>query len=244
MGKLGWEESQKETEKHSSTGKFCRLEGDGESVIVGFLGDPYSREVVWNEAENRYDEAPAGEKSSLRVSINVYNVALKKVQIFEGGVTWFRQVLNVREKYGLSNWYFEIKRQGAKNNPKTTYTILPDNKIDDAGKKDLAAFELYDLSTEVVKDESSTPTKTGGEKKSKASKGNGADRLIDPDVSSSLVSQLKELPNAKEVVKDFLKKFGVDRIRDIPFVRQGEASADVESLVKAATKPAEVDPFA
>ncbi len=241
MGKKGWDGAKTAADKHTATGKFCRLENDGDKVIVAFVGDPFSREVVWNESTNRYEEAPAGEKSNLRVTINVYNLAQKKVQIFEGGVTWFRQVLAVRDKYGLDNWYFEITRQGAKGNPKTTYTIFPETKIDDASKKDLAALELFDLEVESSKSDDDEPATTGAAKPANGSNGSSGDKLIDPDVASRLVARLKELPD-KDAPKQFVKTFGVERVRDIPFSKQSEAVAAVDALVKSSA-PVEIDPF-
>lgn len=241
MGKTGWDSGQKAAEQHAATGKFCRLENDGEKIVVAFLGEPFSREVVWNETTNRYEDAPEGEKSQLRVSINVYNVPLKRVQIFEGGVTWFRQVLAVREKYGLDVWYFEMTRQGAKGSPKTTYTIFPEKKIEDDAKKDLSGLELYKLDEEVAKGDDETPEKTGNGAQAASGNGSSSDRVIDPDVATRLVTRLKELP--KESLKPFLATFGVSRVRDIPFSRQGDAVAEVDALAKSAEKPAEVDPF-
>lgn len=240
MGKSGWDSGKKAADQHAATGKFCRLENDGEKIVVAFIGEPFSREVVWNETANRYEDAPEGEKSQLRVSINVYNVSLKRVQIFEGGVTWFRQVLAVREKYGLDTWYFEMTRQGAKGSPKTTYTIFPEKKIEDDAKKDLAGLELYKLDEEVAKGDDETPAKTGNVLQ--AATGNGSsEKEIDPEVATRLVSRLKELP--KESLKPFLAKFGVARVRDIPRSREKDAIAEVDALAKATEKPAEVDPF-
>ena len=38
---------------------------------------------------------------------------------------FFKDLVRVREKYGLEKWAFEIQRHGAAKDPKTTYSILP-----------------------------------------------------------------------------------------------------------------------
>jgi hypothetical protein len=53
------------------------------------------------------------------------------MKVMEGGTMWLRDVLTVKEKYGLEKWLFEIARVGKPKDPKTKYVILPDERIDE-----------------------------------------------------------------------------------------------------------------
>jgi len=234
----GWESAEELAKKHTGGGKFLRLENDGDSAVVAFLGEPYATEVVWNEKEGRYDDAPPGAaKASLRVRINCYNKELKKVQVYEGGSTWFKTLVAVRNKYGLDR-YYEMKRSGAKKDPKTTYSIMPeDDKLSEADKKDLAGLELHDLKN--VNEDDATPETTTGTKPA----AEGA--TISHESASKIVSQLKELD--KSAIAKYQAQFGVQRIRETPAAREKEALEFVAALAAPAAPaapPAEVDPFA
>lgn len=237
-----WEDAAALAKKHQGTGKYLRLQNDGDKEVLAFLGEPLAREVIWNEKDETYDPAPPGaEKASLRVSINVYSVTAKKVQIFEMSIMVFQTMLAVKEKYGLANWYFEVKRSGAAKSPKTTYSILPEKNIPDADKADLAKLELFDLKKD-AEEGSSDKAATAGS--------NGATPAggvtLDQEVGNQIVAKLKELPNSATAVAEFLATFNVKKIRDVPKSRQDEALALVEKLCgasKPAAAPAEVDPF-
>src|SRR5690606_40975467 len=53
----------------------------------------------------------------------------KEVKVLEQGVMFFKDLVRVREKYGLEKWAFEIQRHGAAKDPKTTYSILPEHQL-------------------------------------------------------------------------------------------------------------------
>jgi len=233
-----WEEAEALAKKHQGAGKYLRLQNDGDKIVVAFVGEPFAREVVWNEKEETYNAAPAGaEKASLRVSMNVFNREAKKVQIFEMSVMVFQTMLAVKEKYGVANWYFEIKRSGAAKSPKTTYSILPEVLIVDADKVDLGKLELYDLKKDA---------EDSGDDKAAGSNGAAAagSATLDQEVGNQIVAKLKELPQS--AISEFLATFNVKKIRDVPKSRQAEAVALVEKLAGGAAKApaAEVDPFA
>lgn len=132
---------------------FVRLANDGDKVVGAFLGDPLAREVHWNG--ERYEECPGPEskcshcaeskRPSLRVSMNFYVPAEKAVKVIEGGSTWFKDLLKCRDKYGLNRWVFEVKRHRAAGDLKTSYTILPDERLTDEQRGQLAALQLHDL---------------------------------------------------------------------------------------------------
>jgi hypothetical protein len=93
-----------------------------------FLGEPYPREVSFVDGKyvpvRREGEGGRG-KVSLRVALNVALYDSKEVKVLEQGVMFFKDLVRVREKYGLEKWAFEIQRHGAAKDPKTTYSILP-----------------------------------------------------------------------------------------------------------------------
>jgi hypothetical protein len=139
-------------ERHNSTGSvFVRLQGDGDKVVGAFCGEPYAREVVWTG--ERYEDFDAnnpehkgeGKRTSLRTAINFFVPADKAMKVIEGGAAWFRDVLKVRAKYGLDAWLFEIERHGEAKNPKTKYSILPDERIDAEMRARIDALPLHDL---------------------------------------------------------------------------------------------------
>jgi hypothetical protein len=58
---------------------------------------------------------------------------------------FFRDLVHVRSKYGLENWAFELKRNGAAKDPKTTYSILPERQLTDEERRAFAELALHDL---------------------------------------------------------------------------------------------------
>ncbi|HEU4409115.1 MAG TPA: hypothetical protein VFS43_27910 [Polyangiaceae bacterium] len=139
-------------DKHNTAGSvFVRLQGDGDKVVGAFCGEPYAREVVWTGERyedfdgNNPDHLGEGKRTSLRVAVNFFVPAENAMKVIEGGAGWFRDVVKVRAKYGLDAWLFEIERHGEAKNPKTKYSILPDERIDAAMRARIAAAPLHDL---------------------------------------------------------------------------------------------------
>jgi len=117
-----WDKAKNLADKHASQGSiFVRLQNDGDAVVGVFCGEPYAREVYWDGekyVEATADGPPAGATAktpSLRVALNFYVPSEGTMKIVEGGTQWFRDLVNVREKYGLDKWLFEIKRHGKAN---------------------------------------------------------------------------------------------------------------------------------
>lgn len=243
MGVHGWDASKQKADEHAEGGTFLRLQDDGDKVVLAFLGEPFAREVVWGdkgppEPFSKEHEAK-GIKPRMLVSVNAYNKEQKVVQIFEQGVTWFRALLKVREKYGLDKWWFEMQRDGAAGSQKTTYAIFPEEKFTEQEVKDLAGLKLHDLENMPTKDDEEDK----GKGKAKADDSTGA---IDADVATDLVNQLKEMP--RDALNSFLSKFDVKRIRD---VARGDQKAAIQFVAelggakdKAAEEEGDVDPFA
>ena len=134
MSLNAWESASRLADKHANQGGiFIRLAANGDKVVGAFVGEPFAREVVWTgERYETFDPAVhADKRPSLRVTINFFVPAESDMKVIEGGTVWFKDVLKVRDKYGLDKWLFEIERHGDAGDPKTTYSLRPAEKTDD-----------------------------------------------------------------------------------------------------------------
>jgi hypothetical protein len=223
-----WENAKALAEKHAAAGGiFVRMQNDGDKVVGVFCGEPFAKEVYW-DGQKYIDTPPEGSalKPSLRVSLNFYVPAEGAMKIIEGGTAWFKDVLEVKDKYGLEKWSFEVKRRGKKGDPKTKYTILPDAPVDDAMRARIAAAGLHDLGA------------VGAGSDAEVDPMADTPKTIDLDTARQLVDRLRPLP--REVSQAFLAEMKIERIRDL-------LSADLPRAVRfieARERPAPVDPFA
>jgi hypothetical protein len=223
--------------QEASGGNWLRLQNDGDTAVVVFLGDPYPRDVAFVDGKYTLatEELKAkGVKSSLRVAFNVALYPTREVKVFEQGIVFFKDLTKVREKYGLDRWVFEIQRRGAAKDPKTSYTILPDRQLTPDEQRLFAGLQQHDLARLY-----SDATASASETKSKA-----ADVSPDPAALQALVDGLKALP--RDAVERFCSHFGVARIRDIPAYRIDAAKRYVVELTAefAPAAGGEIDPFA
>jgi len=246
-----WEQTEEMAKKHDAdSSTWLKLANDEDKAVVVFLGEPYPREVSF--VDGKYvpaDDAvrAAGHKVSLRVAYNVALPETGEVKVLEQGVMFFKDLVRVREKYGLEKWAFEIQRHGAAKDPKTTYSILPEHQLSVEQQKAFQALPQHDLA-KLYSGEGDSGGAKGGQsldsydKKSDA-KGDGT---VAPNVAQGLVTALKALP--REATDKFLAKFGVQRIKDLPTSQVEKARAFVEQLQTESAAPAaaetEVDPFA
>ena len=220
--------------KHASSGgMFVRLKDHGDKVVGAFCGEPYAREVVWTgQGYEEYDREIHGDGgASLRVTLNFYVPSEHKMKIVEGGTEWFNGLLKVQEKYGLSEWLFEIERNGAAKDPKTKYSILPEARLSDDQKAEIERLELHDL--EAIANGTKPP----------ASPEPAADGPMAEELVRALTERLKALPEADLEV--FLRGLQVSRVREI---RNSQAEKALTLLAKLeasqAKAPAEaVNPF-
>jgi len=237
-----WEMATTMADKHANSGGiFVRLANNGDKIVGAFCGEPYAREVIWTgERYEQFDEnnsAHQGKRPSLRVMLNFYVPAEGAMKVIEGGTVWFKDVLKVRDKYGLDKWLFEIERHGDAGDPKTTYSILPEEKLDDEMRARIAAAEAHDLkSIGAGNDEGDGKSSTATKKSSNAA------GPIDPRVAGDLVAKLKALPRSD--VDAFLAEFGVQRVRDLDAKHETAARAFIDQLLAKQSQPEEVDPFA
>lgn len=231
-----WDKAKNLADKHASQGSiFVRLQNDGDAVVGVFCGEPYAREVYWDGekyVEATADGPPPGATAktpSLRVALNFYVPSEGVMKIVEGGTQWFRDLVNVREKYGLDKWLFEIKRHGKPKDPKTKYTILPEEKIDDALRATLARVATHDLAQMSAPSEDSDAA--------------GGPRVVDVDVARQFADRLRALPRSD--ADTFLQEFKIERLRDLPNDRV-PAALQLLMKLEASHKSvsAAVDPFA
>jgi hypothetical protein len=241
-----WETAKGLTEKHASAGGiFVRLASNGEKVTGVFCGEPFAREVVWTgERYEAFDpKNPAhqadGKRPSLRVAMNFYVLAENTMKVIEGGTQWFKDVLKVRDKYGLDKWSFEIERHGEAGDPKTKYTILPEEKIDATLRGKIAQGQLHDLETTVGGGADEDDAKPASAPRAATSK----DGPIDPATAADLVARMKVLPRTD--LETLLAQLGVQRVRDLK-ASEAERAKSMLAALEAGVQgePAEIDPFA
>jgi hypothetical protein len=245
-----WERARALAEKHAQAGGiFVKLANNGDKVVGAFCGEPNTREVVWVgdhyevfDADKHKDKKP-----SLRVSINFYVPAEGKMKVIEGGTQWFKDVLKVREKYGLDTWLFEIERHGEAGDTKTKYTILPETKIDTDLRARMAPVELHDLASIGVggDDEDDDPRAKGAPAKPAAAKPGATDvaAVISEGAALELIGRLKSLPRPEAEM--LVKRFGITRVREMKASDEAAARRFLEDLERknGLAAPTEVDPF-
>ena len=237
-----WDQTEQMAKQHDQGGgAWLKLPNDGDTAVMVFLGEPFPREACF--ADGRYqlfneDLRGRGFKASLRVGFNVALYESREVKVLEQGVVFFKDLIEVRNKYGLEKWAFEIKRHGT--GKETRYSILPEHQLSPDQYAAFDALPQHDMEQLYGDDGSSG----GGTQLGSYDK--PAEGPIDTATSQALVGRLKALP--REAVDSFCAELGVKRIKDLPAAKLSEAKALVDKLeaeMRAAHQaPAEVDPFA
>ena len=242
MATSKWQQTEEMAKRHDQgSSTWLKLGNDGDKAVVVFLGEPFPREVCF--VDGKYmpfdDKLKAqGLKPSLRVALNVALYDTKEVKVLEQGVTFFKDLVRVREKYGIERWAFEIQRHGAAKDPKTTYSILPEHQLTPEQQKEFQGLKLNDLDKLYGDSEDSSSLGSYDRKD---------DGVIDAGTAQAIATQLKTMP--REAADRFCKKFGVTRIKDLPAAQVEKARAFVEVLASEFAAPAaadshETDPFA
>lgn len=149
-----WQEVAQQAERRESVGGeevFVRLKNDGDRIVGVFCGNPHSYERVWVDSRSAlYDPAIHVDlQPRLEVALNFYVPSLKRMMVISGGPRWFRQVAQLRDKYGLDQWSFEVVRRGKPGDMQTTYTFLPEERITPELKKQIDETPLHDLETAI-----------------------------------------------------------------------------------------------
>jgi hypothetical protein len=251
MASSMWQRTEEMAKKHDQgASTWVKLANDGDKAVVVFLGEPYPREVCFIDGKYvPFDEKlkADGLKPSLRVALNVGIFDTKEVKVLEQGVTFFKDLVRVREKYGLDKWAFEIQRHGAAKDPKTTYSILPEHQLSVEQQKAFQALKVQDLEKLYSGEEASEPLGSYDRRDAGKKEPEKKDTVVDAGTAQAFVTQLKAMP--REAADRFCKKFGITRIKELPTAQVEKARALLEVLAtEYATPPAastpEKDPFA
>ncbi|MGN6108372.1 MAG: hypothetical protein ACTHU0_24915 [Kofleriaceae bacterium] len=197
-----------------------------------------------------YDaQKAAGNRSSLRVAINVALLETKEVKVLEQGVTFFKDLVRIRQKYGLEKWAFEIERHGAAKDPKTTYSILPEQQLTEAQIAELQALKrhvLEEVYATAANDELDSYDRRDTAGTASGSVKHAPGPVIDEATAAALTEQLKALPRA--AVERFCSSFAIARIKELPAAQLAKARELIASLMSEhdpqSAAPVEVDPFA
>ncbi len=246
----GWEAAKTANEEAKKaavgSGKYLRLQDDGDSAIVAFLGEPVVREAIWigNGYEDYDPDKHKGQTPSIKFGICVYNKEHNKLQLFEQSGGTLGTLIEINAKYGQFQFWFEVKRKGAKGNKKTTYTILPDAPIIPAEKEDLMglikADKLLDVEAEMSKgdDDDDDRRVPAGSSKKEEPHDNG--EFIGEEDALNIIEKVKMMP--REVGQSFLAAMEVQRVREIPASKVEKAKAFI-AKIESESKPKDVDPF-
>ena len=257
MGRLGTEAAEKRAAEVDTSGKYLRLEDDGDKAIVAFIAEIYSYDAIWtgsgyldadDDDGKKYLKENSKVTAGFRARVNTYvlerghkdDKKLKpvgKVQIFENGLNWFNSWVKLRNKFGFTGegaYVIELERNGSKGDTKTTYSQLPHDKIDDikglsAILKKCKPYDLADLSGDGDSDSSSS--------------GGGSNGVISDDDKKALIADLK--PMGREVLDEFMTEFGIGQLKALPSGKLDDAKAFIASKQgKGEEETKETDPFA
>lgn len=236
--KSGWALAKELVEEHDeSSGLFVRLKDDGDKVVGVFCGEPYPRQVVWlGDRYEQYDEnnqEHANKRPTLRVSFNFYVPAEDRMKVIEGGILWFKDVSRLNDKYTLNTRVFEVQRNGAAKSAKTTYSILPEDKVDAKLQARIKELSLYDLEALA---EGELPAGTSSDKE------DSSESPLAEIIARAFMADLKRLPRSE--VDTFLTHFGVSRIRELTKGQESEVRKYIKEKLTQQSSTEEVDPFA
>ena len=250
---MSWSQAEERSKQAGSGGKYLSLKNDGDKFVGAFIGEPYSYELFYNAKKNGYEpytdeHRKRGDTVTVRFVLNVM-MQDGSVKISEMNNSTFQSVLDVRKKYGLDKWFFEVKRKGAKGDTKTTYTVLPDTKLEDADLKKLAAAHPFDLEKESKNRSDESGGGAGDEKTDMNSHGKGGAEaaMISKEDAEALIKRVKILP--KDKIDLFLGKFEIRQVKLLPAAKLVDALAMVAQLEGNGAAPspppaATDDPFA
>jgi hypothetical protein len=138
---MTWDDAIKRVEQETMLCSPFFIVEPGKPRVVAIVGDPFCYEGVYLDGKwcgyNQNDERHNGVVPALRIALACYLRDLSQVRVMEMGVVFFRDVLKMREKYGLDNWWFEIiNHETDLHEPDPLMSILPEEKLtpDDKAK--------------------------------------------------------------------------------------------------------------
>jgi len=139
----------------SDTGYMLKFTHEKQHVYLVFVGEPYAYEAVfvpgissWVLAQDAC-VAPSG-ATQLRVRINVYVLEHGSVpggmRIFDMDVRTFKDLVNLRDKYGLEAWVYDlcVEKLDARN---PDISIYPEMRLQDDLRSKIAVAPRHVLTS-------------------------------------------------------------------------------------------------
>ena len=130
------------------------LAHDGDEVTLVILGDPYSYEMTYDEGRHHtklytIEPKPRGSKFVVRIAINVAVYSTKTVMVLDSSPPLFKEIIAVRNKYGLDKWAFVVSRRYGTPDQTlamhTSYSALPEHQLTDAERAEFVSLPLHNL---------------------------------------------------------------------------------------------------
>jgi len=120
---------------------------EGDKVVVVFLGEPWAYEAAWHDERKQWvpiHRSPAPVDPALRIRINVYIPAMGKLKWWEMDTDTFGRLFDIRERYGIDKWMFEIEAVDVSpDGASGVYSILPEAKLDAPDLLRIASRPLF-----------------------------------------------------------------------------------------------------
>ncbi|MDP3940638.1 MAG: hypothetical protein Q8R92_21195 [Deltaproteobacteria bacterium] len=215
---------------------YVRLEDDEDTVVGAFVGDPRIREVHWT-GQTYVDcggsdcrACRKGSRKSVKVMVCFYVRDECRMKVVEGGIGWFKLVCRATKKLGRELWWYQIERVGQKGDPKTTYSITPEEEITDSEMAEIRATNILDLShigsEDFPQDEDDEPAPRRSQKTNREPERPTSRRRRQPETIShtdvaALRQRLREIDDDAE--QNLLQDFTLVRLGDLPTTKLVEA---------------------
>lgn len=264
--KRGVDAIDEQAESYSSGGIFAKLENDGDSMVVAFVGaiqlgmkgedsEPCSEEFIWKNGKSEdYDPVKhAGEEPRLRIKWNIIQrnpeteAIAEEAQIWGGSVAFFRTWKKHIDRKGLGHWW-EIERDGKAGSKKTQYRLYDVEQLTAEELEKLKKVELRDLEKPIDDDdeeEEEKPRRAKRNRKAKASSeqsnqtelGSNGSSSISDEQAKEIRETIKGLDNAEAVYLMFKKQFSIEKVKELPASKLDDAAI----WIKAMAEPAKPD---
>ena len=117
---MGWNDSEENHFRRRNTGKYFKLEEDGQT----------ERLVILTEPEEQEKDGQNGPWVAYQVDL--WNVTAGKRQSWDMGSSAFKGLVGLKKAIGKDKLHASelvVVRNGAKGDTKTSYTFVPDGKV-------------------------------------------------------------------------------------------------------------------
>ncbi|WP_255217529.1 hypothetical protein [Myxococcus sp. AM010] len=203
---------------------WLKLEYDGDSAVVVFLGEPHPRDVAF--IDNKFVPFTRrlkveGHKPVLRFTHNVALFETREVKVLEYGIASFKEVLRMRHAFGLETWAVEVQRHGAaKDWWQTRYSLQPERRLSPEQQQAFQRLPLHDLAK--LRVDASTQAEA-------ARRGEAGARRPNARLVQYLSDVLKTMPR-KRVERLLHHYLGMQQVGDVSAMRGEEWQTFVEEV--------------